>query len=654
MNSVPNPPRCYSYVRFSTSEQLRGDSLRRQEEMSAHYARENGLHLDDSLRMQDLGLSAYKGENRTKGALKQFIDAIKQGKVPRGSYLLVESLDRLSRESVLDAFDQFKDILKHGITIVTLADRMEYTEQSVTQNAGQLFISLAVYARANEESRIKSLRLSEAWAQKRDAAIMSGKPLTGKCPAWLRMNQQGTAYEIIRERAEVIREIFDLYIEGLGKHKIEEYLNTKGGTGVEPWGGGKGWHASYVWKILNNRSVIGEYQPHTYKDGKRVPTGSPIANYFPAVVDESTFYHAQERMNHSPSRGGRTGKAHNLFSGIVRCGYCRYPMHFIDKGKPPKGGRYLLCDGAKRRMGCKRLPFKYDDFQRAVLNLCTQLNLADVLPDEVRSETESRLAEIRADLVALEAKEKDLDSQAQNLIASLAQEPTDGVRKRILEFSKKIDEDIYAVRREKEEKENEYSVMSSTTQETVNKLDALKQLAVALGDGQQEDNINLRLRLRMHVRSLIEYIETFPAGYVVDQDDVDFFQKNGERLIKSFLAEEEFTEHDVADVKERILGRLEGNLLKNKTVSLKKNPRLILVRFRSGVSNLIASRLDEPSEFILRAHTDPEQFWLNPAVAYDDSGRTGGFWEATSHVIGLSIETILVEEIARWEKQRAC
>src|SRR5688572_4057085 len=49
-------PRAYSYLRFSRPEQIRGDSLRRQTELSERYARENGLELDATL--EDRGVSA--------------------------------------------------------------------------------------------------------------------------------------------------------------------------------------------------------------------------------------------------------------------------------------------------------------------------------------------------------------------------------------------------------------------------------------------------------------------------------------------------------------------------------------------------------------------------------------------------------------------
>src|SRR5687768_14323056 len=109
-------PRAYSYVRFSRPEQMRGDSLRRQTELSERYARDNGLELDTAL--EDRGVSAFRGKNATEGALFGFLQAVKDGRVKRGSVLLVESLDRLSRQAVEEALPQFLAIIKAGVTIV--------------------------------------------------------------------------------------------------------------------------------------------------------------------------------------------------------------------------------------------------------------------------------------------------------------------------------------------------------------------------------------------------------------------------------------------------------------------------------------------------------------------------------------------------------
>ena len=91
----------YSYIRFSSAAQERGDSLRRQTQGTEAYVQKKGYTLDTTLHLQDLGVSAFRGVNVREGALAAFLEAVKQGRVKPGSVLIVESLDRLTRDQLL-------------------------------------------------------------------------------------------------------------------------------------------------------------------------------------------------------------------------------------------------------------------------------------------------------------------------------------------------------------------------------------------------------------------------------------------------------------------------------------------------------------------------------------------------------------------------
>src|SRR3984957_8762789 len=175
-------PRAYSYLRMSTDLQLKGDSRRRQLEASTAYAAAEGLDLNDDAQLEDIGISAYRGANLRDGALGQFLNAVKAGVVKPGSYLLVESLDRLSREELLPAHTLFLSIVQAGINLVTLADQKVY--RAGEANLVDMITSLVIMSRAHEESRIKGLRVGAAWKNKRLKAA-AGEPMTMRCPAWL-------------------------------------------------------------------------------------------------------------------------------------------------------------------------------------------------------------------------------------------------------------------------------------------------------------------------------------------------------------------------------------------------------------------------------------------------------------------------------------
>lgn len=57
---------------------------------------------------------------------------VDEGRIARGSFLIVERLDRLSREAVLETVPRFINLINAGVVIVTLMDRQEYSKERLT------------------------------------------------------------------------------------------------------------------------------------------------------------------------------------------------------------------------------------------------------------------------------------------------------------------------------------------------------------------------------------------------------------------------------------------------------------------------------------------------------------------------------------------
>lgn len=513
--------KCYSYIRFSTPEQSKGDSLRRQLELSESYAREHGLILDN---MRDLGLSAFKGEHRTKGtALGRFLTLVKEGKIPKGSTLLVESLDRLSREQVSDAYDQFRNIIKAGVRIVTLCDGMEYTRESVDANIGQLMISLVIMSRANEESATKSKRLKASWNNKREN--IGQRKITARAPAWLELSADKTVFNAIPERAEIIRRIFMDKLGGKGTRLIALELNHQKAwlPNVQKRNGGlPEWRESYIQKILRSSAVIGEYQPHqlvTDSEGKttRQPIGESIKGYFPAVVSEKIFYSVQTRLQQDVTRagngGGRNGTISNLFGHIAKCGYCGSSVAYINKGKSPKGGSYLVCDAARRHVSnCNRNYIRYDEFEEMILTYCKGLNPTDLLPGN--EERESALQALQGQLLMVQGKGREAGAKVNNLADTIS--TTDNANVRLilegklalaLEEQAKYEAEAKQLKQEISRDSLAYSNSSA-------KLESLRELFAFLKERTGTELIDVRRRLREELRGLIERIDVYPLGRV--------------------------------------------------------------------------------------------------------------------------------------------
>ncbi len=204
--------RAFSYIRFSSKKQHKGESLRRQSEFAFEMPREIDLGLDESLTLNDLGVSAFQGANAKVGALGECLEALRIGRIPKGSILIIEIIDRLGRDKVGEALQLFIPILNTGVWIVTREPRRTYTQNSINDIAA-LLEPLIYMSRAHEESATKSFRLRDAWAKKKERAAQ-GSPMTKMAPRWLELTEEG--YRLIPERAETVRSIFRMSAEGLG------------------------------------------------------------------------------------------------------------------------------------------------------------------------------------------------------------------------------------------------------------------------------------------------------------------------------------------------------------------------------------------------------------------------------------------------------
>ena len=380
-------PKAYSYIRMSTPEQMKGDSFRRQRTASEAYARENGLELTDIIR--DDGVSAFKGKNAEFGALSYFLELAESGAVETGSYLIVESLDRLTRQNVLEAMTLLGKIIGLGINVVTLMDGRVYSEDVIGSDPYALMIASITMMRAHEESAVKSKRLSAAWRNKREVARNGGLNKQ-VLPQWLRISDDQKSMEVIADRAKIVQNIYELCCNGWGAYSIARHLNERN---VATWGRASMWQESYVKKILNNKSVIGEYQPHvvTAIEGKkaRVPDGEVIYNYYPKIISEDIFIEAQRSMRARLTSGsGRKGHKHsNIFSGLLKCGFCGSGIRYVDKGSLPKGGRYLRCSSAILTRKCGSRSIRYELIERKLLEVIRNVDFSSTLKgDEIKLE----------------------------------------------------------------------------------------------------------------------------------------------------------------------------------------------------------------------------------------------------------------------------
>lgn len=407
--------RVYSYLRFSDPRQSSGHSAERQVQYARTWAADRGLHLDESLSLRDEGLSAYHQRHVKQGALGVFLKAVDEGRIPPGSVLVVEGLDRLSRAEPIQAQAQLAQIINAGITVVTASDGREYNRASLKAQPMDLVYSLLVMIRAHEESDTKSKRVKasirrqcEGWV----AGTYRGLIRNGKDPQWLRWT--GEAWELIPERVEAVHYALRLYRQGMGAVRAYRLMRDEGYV-LSDWG-------------ISGQQIYRLVQLPALKGAKRIEVdGEPflLEDYYPRLLSDAEFDELQDLVGQRFRRRGK-GEIPGIITGmgITWCGYCGTAIvgqNMMGRakadGKISDGHRRLHCTAYSTNAGCKAGgTCSVAPIERALMSYCSdQMNLqrlqeptsdGQLLRDRVASarqrvaDTEQQLARVTDALLA--------------------------------------------------------------------------------------------------------------------------------------------------------------------------------------------------------------------------------------------------------------
>ena len=220
-------------------------------------------------------------------------------------------------------------------------------------------------------------------AQRLDVKLAKSGRLTA-CPAWLDLSEDRTSFVFMPDRAEIVRQIFEMSVAGLGGYTIANQLNAKN---VPAFGPSPKWDQSTIHNMLTNKATIGEHQPKRYENKKELPVGDPIRNYYPAVIGEDLFYAAREarRKNLESGRGRKGRLITNLFGSLLTCAYCAAPVRFHSNGN----AKSLICSTVLQQRGCYRMAWTYRSFEDSFFKLVTEM--AGQAPAQNERETLSEL-----------------------------------------------------------------------------------------------------------------------------------------------------------------------------------------------------------------------------------------------------------------------
>lgn len=352
--------------------------------------------LDESLSLRDEGLSAYHQQHVKQGALGAFLLAVSEGRIPDGSVLIVEGLDRLSRAEPIQAQAQLAQIINAGITVVTASDGREYNRAGLKAQPMDLVYSLLVMIRAHEESDTKSKRvtasirrLCEGW----QAGTYRGLVRNGKDPAWLEWT--GSEWHLVPERVAAVRRALELYKQGLGAGRASKLMHAEG-YALTDWGIA----GQQIYRLIKLPALRG---------AKRISVGGEyylLEGYYPALLTDAEYDDLQLLAGQRYRRRG-AGEIPGIITGIGRtfCGYCGTALvaqNLMGRAKADgillDSQRRLHCVAYSKNGGCSGGgSCSVVPIERAVLGYCSdQMNLARLEePADDGGGQQQRLAECR-------------------------------------------------------------------------------------------------------------------------------------------------------------------------------------------------------------------------------------------------------------------
>lgn len=485
----------FSYIRWSSKAQGEGDSLRRQLARAQAYADAHGLELDTTHR--DEGVSSMRGEHRLRGALASFLAKIEAGDIARGSYLLIDSFDRLGRENEMQMVNLMSGIVLRGVKIVTLNDNRVYNEKSRTED---LIVALISISRAHEENLIKGERVRLAHAESKRRAREEGRVWHRSGPHWLRFDEATRKFVPIPEKVAIVRRIFDLMDDGLGTSAVAQRLNEEGASTPKH---GRAWDHSTVLGIAKSRTVLGEYQPKiaiaNNRASGRPADGDPIPNYYgDPIIDPAQFHRVQAKIAaraSKPSLRGRNTKVlTNLFTGLVVCHACRGVMGFHTASGGKQGWKRtsaFQCVNARRKSGCDhKTRYPYATLEAGII---ASIPVFDLSGKKSQSPEETALNNAVAERAEIEKQIANLIELAATGSKSVAQ----AIATREAAMAAKDDE-IKALRSRVTQTRNRKPPEAARK--------ALQPLLAQMATAEAQELYDVRVRISEAIRSIVDWI----------------------------------------------------------------------------------------------------------------------------------------------------
>lgn len=314
--------RVAAYCRVSTDDEEQKTSY----EAQIGYYTEN---INSNPEWQMAGIFADEGISGTQAQKRpEFLKMIRLCRQRKIDVILTKSLSRFARNTV-DSLGYIRELRALGIAVISEKENIN----TLTAESEMLITIMSCFAQAESESISKNVSWGVRQSFKNGNVPMQYARLLG-----YRKGHDGNA-EIIPEEAEVVKEIYRCYLDGMSMNLIADRLNEKGLTTK---GGSSPYRKTVVQRILTNEKYTGDallqktyvtdcITKKTRKNNGELPMYL-VKNHHEPIISRSDFNRVQEEMARRSAKRTiadkltKTGQgkysAKYALSELLICGEC--------------------------------------------------------------------------------------------------------------------------------------------------------------------------------------------------------------------------------------------------------------------------------------------------------------------------------------------
>ena len=387
------------YIRLSREDDdkvYESESITNQKSLLLQYARENDLRVYD-IYIDD----GYSGTNFDRPGFKRLIEDIENKKI---NMVITKDMSRLGRDYIGTGELVEKYFPSHNVRYIAVTDNIDTYLDSSNNDIAPFKAIMNDYYAKDISKKIRASLTSK---------MKEGKWVGGRTPFGYIQDPDDKNHLIIEEeRANIVRRIFSLCLEGLSFYNIAKKLTNEGvKTPAQyysfEWKSHYNlkygeWHTKTIRDILTNRIYIGDLvQQRRYKVNykvKKVVKNKPekyivVENTHEPIVDKDTFYEVQKRI---PKNIGRCEKKEShLLDGLLYCGDCGHRISVSSRRK--KDNRcYTMCNYYRTYMKqklCTTHSNNYDELEKIIIKSLTDMCLSYIDKDKVKSNVLNNLTE---------------------------------------------------------------------------------------------------------------------------------------------------------------------------------------------------------------------------------------------------------------------